>query len=147
MFSCKSEVKMDTKPRSRANTVIGQIKWWTSSNQPFHTNNNNSVPATNNNHIKSFGSSVAVQKLRESKWFGPDESRIFCAVIECGFIVETREGQENDGWFGIVNCKTSKGKIGFSAIFLCWFSVDRSKTTISTTSNRNAWHLGEEERD
>lgn len=109
MFSCKSEGKMDAKPRSRANTVIGQIKWWTSSNQPFHTNNN--TPATNNNnHIKSFGSSVAVQKLRESKWFGPDESRIFCAVIECGFIVETREGQENDGWFGVVNCKTSKGK-------------------------------------
>lgn len=91
------------KPRSRANTVIGQIKWWTSNH---HVSNNNT---TNNNTIKSFGSSVAVQKLRESKWFGPDESRIFCAVIECGFIVETREGQENDGWFGVVNCKTSKG--------------------------------------
>lgn len=94
---------MDQKPRSRANTVIGQIKWWTSNH---HLTNNN----TNNNNIKSFGSSVAVQKLRETKWFGPDESRIFCAVIECGFIVETREGKENGGWFGVVNCKTSKGK-------------------------------------
>lgn len=99
-------VKMDQKPRSRANSVIGQIKWWTSSNNHF-TNNNTT---TNNHNIKHFGSSVAVQKLRESKWFGPDESRIFCAVIECGFIVETREGQENDGWFGVVYCKTSKGK-------------------------------------
>lgn len=93
---------MEQKPRSRANTVIGQIKWWTSNH---HLTNNN-----NNNNCKSFGSSVAVQKLRESKWFGPDESRIFCAVIECGFIVETREGKENGGWFGVVNCKTSKGK-------------------------------------
>lgn len=96
---------MDQKPRSRANSVIGQIKWWTS-NHHFNSNNsNNNAP-----NIKSFGSSVAVQKLRESKWFGPDESRIFCAVIECGFIVETREGKENGGWFGVVNCKTSKGK-------------------------------------
>lgn len=110
MFSSKSEGKMDTKPRSRANTVIGQIKWWSSSNQPFQTNDTNAPPVNNNNQIKSFGSSVAVQKLRESKWFGPDESRIFCAVIECGFVVETREGQENDGWFGVVVCKTSKGK-------------------------------------
>lgn len=102
---------MDQKQRPRANTVIGQIKCWTSStNQLFHNqekNNNNN----NNSHLKQFGSSVAVQKLRESKWFGPDESRIFCAVIECGFIVETREGQENDGWFGVVSCKTSKGKL------------------------------------
>ncbi|XP_017963477.1 uncharacterized protein LOC108656076 [Drosophila navojoa] len=38
----------------------------------------------------TFGSSVAVQKLRESKWFKPEEHRIFCAVVECGFIVEVR---------------------------------------------------------
>jgi len=99
---------MEEKPRSRAHSVIGQIKWWTSNNH--FTNNNTSSQNNNTNHIKHFGSSVAVQKLRESKWFGPDESRIFCAVIECGFIVETREGQENDGWFGVVNCKTSKDK-------------------------------------
>lgn len=101
---------MDQKPRSRANSVIGTIKWWTSSHNHFTNSNNNNSSSTPNNHLKHFGSSVAVQKLRESKWFGPDESRIFCAVIECGFIVETREGQENDGWFGVVNCKTSKGK-------------------------------------
>lgn len=38
----------------------------------------------------TFGSSVAVQKLRESKWFKPEEQRIFCAVVECGFVVEIR---------------------------------------------------------
>ncbi|XP_068158770.1 uncharacterized protein l(1)G0469 [Drosophila tropicalis] len=38
----------------------------------------------------TFGSSVAVQKLRESKWFKAEEQRIFCAVVECGFIVEVR---------------------------------------------------------
>lgn len=120
---------MDQKPRSRANSVIGQIKWWSSSTAPDLTNNNNNT-SNNNNHqqsstVKQFGSSVAVQKLRESKWFGPDESRIFCAVIECGFIVETREGQENDGWFGVVNCKTTKGK---------WFSYNK-KTIRNCLSN------------
>lgn len=106
MNKIKKQIKrqMDQKPRSRANTVIGQIKWWTSNH---HLKSDN---ANNNNTCKPFGSSVAVQKLRESKWFGPDETRIFCAVIECGFIVETREGKENGGWFGVVNCKTSKGK-------------------------------------
>lgn len=104
------QVQMDQKSRSRANSVIGQIKWWSSSAAPDLSNNNNNNNNLNNT-VKQFGSSVAVQKLRESKWFGPDESRIFCAVIECGFIVETREGQENDGWFGIVICKTTKGKL------------------------------------
>lgn len=42
------------------------------------------------NKTTTFGSSVAVQKLRESKWFKRDEQRIFCAVVECGFIVEVR---------------------------------------------------------
>ncbi|XP_018784839.1 PREDICTED: uncharacterized protein LOC108966415 [Bactrocera latifrons] len=42
----------------------------------------------------TFGSSVAVQKLRESKWFKRDEQRIFCAVVECGFIVEVRSNMK-----------------------------------------------------
>lgn len=78
----------------RANSVIGALKWWSS-----------------NNNKQQFGSSIVGQKLRESKWFGVDESRILCAVIECGFIVETREGQENDGWFGVAICKTSRGEL------------------------------------
>ena len=40
---------------------------------------------------------VVGQKLRESKWFAHDELKIFCAVVETGFIVErkTEEGEEN----------------------------------------------------
>ncbi|XP_053948848.1 uncharacterized protein LOC128857223 [Anastrepha ludens] len=47
------------------------------------------------NKNSTFGSSVAVQKLRESKWFKRDEQRIFCAVVECGFIVEVRSSSSN----------------------------------------------------
>ncbi|XP_037048870.1 uncharacterized protein LOC119083283 [Bradysia coprophila] len=78
----------------RTSSVIGAMKWWSS----------------NNNNKQTFGSAIAGQKLRESKWFGVDETKILCAVIECGFIVETREGQENNGWFGVAICKTSKDK-------------------------------------
>ncbi|XP_023297107.2 serine/threonine-protein kinase DDB_G0283821 [Lucilia cuprina] len=48
------------------------------------------IPFNRTSTAQTFGSSVAVQKLRESKWFKPDEQRIFCAVVECGFIVEVR---------------------------------------------------------
>jgi hypothetical protein len=44
----------------------------------------------------SYGGSnqhVATQKLRESKWFHQDEERLFCAVIETGFIVELVQTQ------------------------------------------------------
>lgn len=82
----------------RTSSVIGAMKWWSS---------------TNSNKQQNFGSAIAGQKLRESKWFNADESRILCAVIECGFIVETRDGQENDGWFGVAICKTSKGELFF----------------------------------
>ena len=80
----------------------------------------------------TFGSSVAVQKLRESKWFKQEEQKIFCAVVECGFIAEVRsitsaktrnhqsartyESEERTSnqdeietpiksWYGIVLCK------------------------------------------
>ncbi|XP_070063334.1 uncharacterized protein l(1)G0469 isoform X2 [Drosophila virilis] len=55
--------------------------------QQHHHHHKLSVGANVN---ATFGSSVAVQKLRESKWFKPEEQRIFCAVVECGFIVEVR---------------------------------------------------------
>lgn len=130
---------MDQKPRSRANSVINQIKLWTSSNHSLQSNNNNNNNTKMNNHnsVKQFGSSVAVQKLRESKWFGLDESRIFCAVVECGFIVETREGQENDGWFGVVMCKTSKGIAmdGFFFLFFFFFQVWKKGDFGSTESD------------
>ncbi|XP_053679965.1 uncharacterized protein LOC128730901 isoform X2 [Anopheles nili] len=57
----------------------------------------------------SFGSSVAIQKLRESKWFDAGEERIFCAVIENGFIVEVRREKETgDSWFGVVTIEQKK---------------------------------------
>lgn len=37
-----------------------------------------------------FGSSVAIHKLRESKWFKHDEQNILCSVLETGFILEVR---------------------------------------------------------
>uniref|UniRef100_A0A182PAD9 palmitoyl-protein hydrolase n=1 Tax=Anopheles epiroticus TaxID=199890 RepID=A0A182PAD9_9DIPT len=57
----------------------------------------------------SFGSSVAIQKLRESKWFDAGEERIFCAVIENGFIVEVRRQTDpGDSWFGVVSIELKK---------------------------------------
>lgn len=37
-----------------------------------------------------FGSSVAIHKLRETKWFKHEEQNILCAVLESGFILEVR---------------------------------------------------------
>ncbi|CAH0729476.1 unnamed protein product, partial [Brenthis ino] len=37
-----------------------------------------------------FGSSVAIHKLRESKWFKHEEQNILCAVLESGFVLEVR---------------------------------------------------------
>lgn len=79
---------------NRSNSLVGNIKWWP-------------ISLTNK---PTFGSSVAVQKLRESKWFQSEEQRILCAVLECGFIVEIREDKENEGWFGIAIFKSTKGK-------------------------------------
>uniref|UniRef100_A0A2M4AWC8 Uncharacterized protein n=1 Tax=Anopheles triannulatus TaxID=58253 RepID=A0A2M4AWC8_9DIPT len=56
----------------------------------------------------NFGSSVAIQKLRESKWFDAGEERIFCAVIENGFIVEVRHSETGDNWFGVVTIELKK---------------------------------------
>lgn len=68
---------------------------------------------------------VATQKLRESKWFDQDEERLFCAVIETGFIVELvqlkvqqntddedevfpHEHTEVQSHYGIVSVETKK---------------------------------------
>ncbi|XP_037936732.1 uncharacterized protein LOC119670525 [Teleopsis dalmanni] len=107
---------------NRSNSFVNSLKWW-----PLQGHNTNTGSNANGN--TTFGSSVAVQKLRESKWFHRDEQRIFCAVIECGFIVEMRKStasnmqQQNNSyehedmqdenetpvtWFGIVLCKLAK---------------------------------------
>lgn len=66
----------------------------------------------------SFGSTVAIQKLRETKWFGEDEERIFCSVVESGFIVEVHDENRENNWFGIVDFSVKKGtqQINISAM-------------------------------
>lgn len=81
---------------NRSNSIVNGIKWWPTSSVKLQ-----------------FGSSVAIQKLRESKWFQIEEERIFCAVVECGFIVEIKENQENESIWGVVLCKSTKGEFFF----------------------------------
>ncbi|CRK88481.1 CLUMA_CG002242, isoform A [Clunio marinus] len=57
---------------------------------------------------------VATQKLRESKWFNQDEERLYCAVIETGFIVEImhheQHNEENKSHYGVVSVEPKKNK-------------------------------------
>lgn len=122
----------------RANTVFGSLKSWASS--PFNSGSNSAQrsstkPSTSTSCLEissSCASStakakkagypiVAVHKLRESRWFGSDEWRLFCTVVETGFVVEIKEeGQENEvSTFGVVQFKCRKGK----HIFCCFFFV------------------------
>lgn len=63
-----------------------------------------------------FGSNhtIATQKLRESKWFNQDEERLFCAVIESGFIVEMmhkeQSTEENKSHYGVVSVEAKKSE-------------------------------------
>lgn len=58
---------------------------------------------------------VAIQKLRESKWFHQDEERLFCAVIESGFIVEIvqteQRADENKSHYGVVSVEAKKSEL------------------------------------
>lgn len=65
------------------------------------------------NSHSTFGSSVAIHKLRESKWFTHNETKIFCSVVESGFILEKRndvEENEDDHQWGIAWWKSGYGK-------------------------------------
>lgn len=57
---------------------------------------------------------VATQKLRESKWFDQDEERLFCAVIELGFIVEImlkdQTVKDSKSYYGVVSVETKKSE-------------------------------------
>jgi hypothetical protein len=66
----------------------------------------------------SYGGStytVATQKLRESKWFEQDEERLFCAVIESGFIVEImlkeQTNTEIKSHYGVVSVEPKKSEL------------------------------------
>lgn len=58
-----------------------------------------------------YGSHVAVQKLRESKWFKEDEERLFCAVVESGFVLEMINDSliEGKSSYGVVSVEPKKG--------------------------------------
>lgn len=74
-------------------------------------NSTNTLNKTGSEKTLSFGSSVAIHKLRESKWFNHSESKILCSVVESGFILEKRfadEAIEHD--WGIAIWKTGYGK-------------------------------------
>lgn len=62
-------------------------------------------------HFKSssFGSTVAIQKLRETRWFTQDEENLFCSVIECGFIVEVHDENNENSWYGLTDFSVKKG--------------------------------------
>lgn len=102
-------------PIGRSNTVFGSLKWWPLSSSASASSSNNSSSSPNiaggaaAGGSASCGLHVAPQKLRESKWFTQDESRVLCAVAEPGFVVEIREGQENESSYGVLLFKASKG--------------------------------------
>ncbi|XP_055608828.1 uncharacterized protein LOC129756089 isoform X2 [Uranotaenia lowii] len=85
---------------------ISFSKWWTPSSGSNGTNG--SGGGGGGVAGRTFGSSVAIQKLRESKWFDAGEERIFCAVIEAGFIVELRHPETCESWFGVASIDSKK---------------------------------------
>ncbi|XP_058117809.1 uncharacterized protein LOC131288436 [Anopheles ziemanni] len=83
--------------------------WLSSAGGANTTNTTTTTTGTGTGTVRnSFGSSVAVQKLRESKWFDAGEERVFCAVIENGFIVEVRQTDTGESWFGVATIETKK---------------------------------------
>lgn len=96
--------------RNSLNISFG--KWRTSSSpgsvETNGTSGSPSPPVVVRKGSSSFGSSVAIQKLRESKWFDAGEERIFCAVIEDGFLVELRHPVTGETWFGVAAIETKK---------------------------------------
>lgn len=95
------------------------------------------------NNGSAFGSThtVATQKLRESKWFDQNEERLFCAVVEAGFIVELmqkdqhsplmNDGEELKSHFGIVSIEVKKSEC--RCLFLFLFS-NRLRSIARATS-------------
>lgn len=63
--------------------------------------------------ISRRGSYVVGQKLRESKWFNHDELKVFCAVVETGFIVQRKDDINDELEFGIAVWNTGEGELSF----------------------------------
>lgn len=66
---------------------------------------------------------VAIQKLRESKWFNQDEERLFCAVIESGFIVEIMLNEQSineiKSHYGVVSVEAKKSEFCYQTNVVC----------------------------
>lgn len=94
----------------RRNSLNISFGKWRTSSSPGSVENGTagSPPPVVRKGSVSFGSSVAIQKLRESKWFDAGEERIFCAVIEDGFLVELRHPVTGETWFGVAAIETKK---------------------------------------
>lgn len=65
--------------------------------------------------FKRTGSFVIGQKLRESKWFSHEEHKVLCAVLETGFIVESKN-QSGDTKYGVAVWTPGFG------MYSVWFS-------------------------
>lgn len=107
-------------PPQRRNSFSGSDKsptqnksyWWSFTSKLLRSDS----VSNSNQHI-------ATQKLRESKYFREDEERLFCAVIETGFIVEMKiettthdhqntetKSHQQQHYFGIVSVESKKSK-------------------------------------
>lgn len=102
------------------------------------------------NSGSSFGSThtVATQKLRESKWFDQDEERLFCAVVEAGFIVEImqkdqtliNDGEEIKSHFGIVSIEVKKNKLpNASTVYIYTVSKLENRMKVLKFSIADLW--------
>lgn len=75
-----------TKKKPEMKTISNGTSKMASQISMFHLRNSEGV--------KRSGSFVIGQKLRESKWFTHSEIKIFCAVVETGFLIEHKNGDK-----------------------------------------------------
>lgn len=95
----------------RRNSLNISFGKWRTSSSPGSVENGGkpgTPPPVARKSSASFGSSVAIQKLRESKWFDAGEERILCAVLEEGFLVELRHPVTGESWYGVAAIETKK---------------------------------------
>ncbi|XP_055524352.1 uncharacterized protein LOC129718006 [Wyeomyia smithii] len=128
----KVKSTMDTMQRRNSlNIAFG--KWWTQAG------------SSGSGKSSSFSSTVAIQKLRESKWFDSGEERIFCAVIEAGFVVELRHPETSESWFGVTAIemkKLTKPVAENIKIYSVKLSDSHKRLKIYNTSLDKLWQQG-----
>ncbi|XP_026463576.1 uncharacterized protein LOC113366219 [Ctenocephalides felis] len=104
--------------------------------------------ATKNVVTGQFGSTVAVHKLRESRWFNADECRLLCSVLETGFIVEVVDKEKTSKWYGVALWKSGKGVAGKSQdpdhLFI--YTLTENLRAVRKLSLHEIWNDGNEIR-